>query len=139
MAGFYSMSPEVMAFALEMDRAIKANADVADKGDSWKGMDNLELLGFMEDNVQELCLAANVDGAGPAILRRAVNVANYAMMVAANNGLLPQEAPCWLCGVVELDRTKLITITTEKESPNGPSCEPKDVLVHPGCHQDMNA
>ncbi len=132
------LTPEVMAFAVEMDRAIKANADVAKKGDTWKTMDNLSLLGFMEDNAQELILAATVDGPDPDILRRAVNVANYAMMVAANNGMLAIEGLCWLCGAVEPTRAKLITIITEKDSPNGPKCEPKEVLVHPGCHQDMD-
>lgn len=134
-----SLTPEVMAFALEMDRAIKANADVAEKGDTWKTMGNLALLGFMEDNAQELILAATVDGPDPDILRRAVNVANYAMMVAANNGMLATEGTCWLCGVVEPARAKLTTIITETDTPNGPKCEPKEVLVHPGCYQDMDA
>jgi len=118
-----------------MERVLLDNAE--DKGDSWKGMDNLELLGFLEDNAQELILASTLAGPDPAILRRAVNVANYAMMVAANNGMLATDlgAACWLCGVA--DGACMTTITTQRDSPNGPQCDPKDVPVHPGCYQDM--
>jgi len=52
----------------------------------------------------------------------------------------PQAEPapvCWLCG--GNDPEPDIVITVERETPGGEPCRPKDVPVHTGCYQDLDA
>lgn len=42
---------------------------------------------------------------------------------------------CWLCGGEGADTT----VVTERETPGGKQCPPKDVRVHFGCLMDMDA
>ena len=47
------------------------------------------------------------------------------------------DSPCWLCAVA--DGMDMVHVHVNRETPHGPECDPKDVQVHPGCHQDMEA
>lgn len=77
------LRPEVLAFAIAMERKLRTQ-DAA-SGQSWKDADIDYLLDRLADEVVELN-GAVVDGAH--VLGEAVDVANFAMMVADRRGSL---------------------------------------------------
>jgi len=131
------LRPEVMAFAHAMEAALQINDPR--KGTSWKGMGEHKLLKLATDSIADLhgeLQRAPVGRIPAEILKHAADAANYLMMVADVCGTLATPGyPCWLCAVA--DGRPMETITTERDTPHGPKCAIKRVLVHPGCYLDM--
>lgn len=83
------LRPEVQRFAEAMEKQLRAN----EYKTSWKICRQGYLLGEMVRNYKEFESALRREN-GEAILRRAVNVANFAMMLVDNAGCLVEDAPC---------------------------------------------
>lgn len=75
------MRDEVRVFAETMEEQLKEN----DYKGGWQNCSNSYLLGRLKDEVEELKIALLDYESGPAIVKEAVDVANFAMMIADLN------------------------------------------------------
>ena len=82
-----NLRSEVQRFAKEMEKQLQANEH---KG-GWEDCDSGFLMSELEKNFNALWRLQPSDKAG--ILRRATNIANFAMMIADNWGGLMQKNP----------------------------------------------
>ncbi len=77
------LRPEVLAFAAEMERNLRAN----DNKGGWRGMRIGPLVRRLREETEELCEAL-ILGDRPAIRSEAADVGNIAMMIADVSGAL---------------------------------------------------
>lgn len=112
--------PYVLAFALEMERQLAANRHKGDR-EGWVHDEPHDLLAQVNRNARELGAALFDRDAGSDrgadILRRAVNVANFAMMTADAAGVLQEpdhaEQHDVMSGALQPEETGVLVIDSE--------------------------